>query len=342
MAVSCCLDSMLAFAFVCRKTVDLSVLTSYLQKIIKPSHCNALEVALLALKDDNDCEPFYKFLESTVAPSALPEYLSFYPRVFVFLLQFFALDVTFEIDHETVLFNLMGDLSLIQDMTKLSQLEKKDYAQMISIVSSILITPYYPCKVEEESRNKYAAASYFLGSRLLYLLDNEKREKESLQFWNESPVTGYKLSEYWEESAAGIVKQCAKRFKLPAVHNIYYDDDDDTHNSMEAHNDNEDTPVETDIENATVPVGIQHRAVGSTLPIPIGGLKKAELQTLLTARGLPSSGKKEELKQALVNTGAFSYETSVKKRKVTQPKNKSGRGRDVVNVDGSSEAGDTD
>ena len=338
-AVCRCLNSMFAFMILCRKTVNVEVLTSYLLDVVKPSHRLTLATALLALKDDNSFEPLYKFLESVVATSPTPEYLSFYPRLFVLLVEFFAMDGKHEISYETVLLNLPGDLSLIQDISNQSSLEKKDYAKMLSIVSSIWIAPYHPCKVADESRSKYAAASYFLGTRLYYLLDVCKKDNQSTKFWHETPVPGYTLSDYLEESAAQIMKQNAHLFKLPAVTPISFIDDDDdiVLDSMDV--DTEAVEVEE-----TPPAVMRGSAiVPSKSLIPLGGLKVPELKALLLARGLPSTGNKDELKQALVNTGDFSYEARVKKRKFTKnSKTKRGAKEVATHPDGSSDTGDTD
>lgn len=320
------INSLVAYALIARPEIA-EALVKQLSSVVKTSNRKEFDASCLALLSEKNIEPLFSFLDKTLAVQPVPEYMTTYGWMFVFLVRFLAIKYDSTMNHETVLFNLIEDLHI--DLKLASELEKKDYVRAISIVCSVILGSVNPPSVDEETtRAKCTAAAFFLSSRIGCLLSHTK---DGTKFWNESPLPGYRLIDYCEEAALQKVKKHAHLFRLPFFNNAFHDDDDDADFELIESRTEEVASIQSSLgmEEQTVLSAVQKETMNNEVdskptqvPTSIHGLKVPALQQMLAERHLSIAGKKGELQQRLIDTGYYCAEAPLKKRKLHS---KSGR-----------------
>lgn len=306
------INSILSLVLIVRPEITEPVVKQ-LASVVKPSNRKEFDASCLALFSDRNIEPLFLFLEKTLATTPIPEYMSTYSWLFVYLGQTLALQFDAVANHETVLLNLVEDLRI--DVKLMSALEKKDYVRAISITCSVIVgsinTPN-TASGEENVRAKFAASTFFLCTRIGYLLN--RTTKDGNKFWHESPLPGYCLIDYCEETTLRKVKKHSCLLRLPRFDDMPCDESDFEILGPEENVSTSKSAVEEKKVSSTLDEDL-HDATCATA-VNIRGLKIPALQKLLAEKHLSLIGKKRELQERLLTTGLYSMETPMKKRKV--------------------------
>lgn len=312
------INSLLAYVLMVRGPQALKPLVKHLQEVARPGQRKELQDAVESLAS-GDIDLLFRFLRNVVTPNGITDYIEFYPRAFVFLIQFLAVDEDREVIHETAINDLFTDLNTCHDPTKLSAMERKAHVRILSLVSSIILTEYEPCGVADERRRKYAEAAYFLGTRIHFLLLSNCKEA-SVGFWEDDKyVPGYNLLDYCEEESMLRVKKDAHKYNLPRVQSEdqvqpVVDDllDFENMETAAAIKDKGDEAKDRTMKRTSLdsPDGEQ-----MLIPLSIRGWKVEKLKSILAVKGLSCEGKKKELQQRLVETGDFTLQAPKKKPK---------------------------
>lgn len=316
------INSLLAYALIVRSEIA-EPLVKHLSSIVKPSNRKEFDACSLALLADRNVEPLFSFMGTTLATAPIPDYMSAYSWLFVYLVQVLALQFDSVTNHETILLNLIEDLRI--DLKLMSALEKKDYVRAISITCSVVLGGIDPPNIppgEEALRAKYTASAFFLCTRIGQLLNQGK--KDGTKFWYDSPLPGYRLIDYGEEATLQKVRKQTHLLHLPRLENEPVDDTDFEQLELGVEETTSTTcKVASEEEEILPPLMVKKaiitkRGVADELepPTAIRGLKIPALQQLLAEKHLSILGKKAELQQRLVETGAYTMEAPVKKRKL--------------------------
>lgn len=345
------LNSLLGFAFFCKGKRFIVPVLSHLQAILKTAHKEKFLSHLKSIEEEAEYEPMFHFLQSLVG---IQDYYPFYCQAFTSLLRFIAgyPDETDELAGATLL-NLLHDIPICSDVSKLSSLESKDYVKVISIISSaMLITVPLDIKLNG-NRRKYVEAALLIGGRFKYLLAVDTiSTQEEAEFWHKSEVDGYKLADYCDEERMRACKNIFPRLQLPKFADSFDSEIEDR--SL----DEEFLPVTLDTGSFgdslpsfhrpsssprmlpaaptnTVLIG-RRSSLPSTLPfvavvgsmttssasvmVPntIRGLLVGEMREILALKALSTHGKKAELQQRLVDFAGYTDEPQTKKSKRVQ------------------------
>jgi hypothetical protein len=344
------LNSLLGFAFCCKGKRFIVPVLSHLQAILKTAHKEKFLSHLKSIEEEAEYEPMFHFLQSLVA---IQDYYPFYCQAFTSLLRFIAgyQDETDELAGATLL-NLLHDIPICSDVSKLSSLESKDYVKVISIISSaMLITA--PMDIPNGNRGKYVEAALLIGGRFRYLLAvNTISTHDEAEFWHKSEVEGYKLADYCDEERLRACKNLFPRLQLPKFVDSFDSEIEDR--SL----DEDFLSVTLDTESRRVSAPSFHRpsslqrmlsvapantallARRSSLPsiLPLAanvdsmatssdaitvpnttrGLLVGEMREILALKGLSTHGKKAELQQRLADCAGYTDEPAAKRSKRVQ------------------------
>jgi hypothetical protein len=349
------LNSLIAYLFFCGQQSLVMALSKQLETIIKPGNRKELQNAIAALSSNNIL-PLHKILQLIAGNS---ECASFYTKVYITSLQFFAFRdkdnaVTGDVLSETVLLNIMHDLHICRDLSKISNLEKKDYVKVISVISSTMIESKRKHTLEglDSDRYRLAKAAQFLGPRMRLLIKVAELSKdEEMSFWGTSSFVPYTLlgccSEVhrWQNMFPHVYlpkfhtcENISERNNIPTV-------DDEWSEWSDANSviniSTTDTAVLTTAARETTEVEILH-----DLKPLVNGLNVKQLRAALLDKGLNSEGKKKILMARLVNEGGYctvDKETAKKrKRNKTNTSNDKDREQKRQKADSSDSSDDSD
>lgn len=314
-----CLHSLLAYAFICRGKGKLVLLFQSLEALLKSVHRKEYLSAIEQMNIDNNFEAMFLFLQSSV--KVCSDYYAFYPKAFVFLLQFIGVIEDTKVLPESVLLNLLVDIPICKDVTKLSSLEAKDYVKVISVLSTCMMDAlddfsYFARSAVEGERKKYLEAAAFLGNRLTFLLKvNLLTKEEQSKFWNNSEE-GYNLLDYCGEEETVTLKRSklqrldlpdlpAEDISVPADAKVLHEDADAKvlHQEMSDDEPPNELTHELGTSSRNSRKTIAARPGDATLSL--NGLKVDQLRKILAEKGLPTSGKKTDLQRRLSEFGGY-------------------------------------
>lgn len=133
----------------------------------------------------NNIEPLFIALNET-AKSTESELI--YVKMYITLLHSFSDVAADENEEETILLNLLRDLSISPSASLMSAMENNSLTKVVSIISSTILPGMVEVGgtiVSQSLRMRYVKAAIFIGERISYLLRvRELNEQEENEFWS--------------------------------------------------------------------------------------------------------------------------------------------------------------
>jgi hypothetical protein len=332
--IFCSLNSMLMLLSFCGEIATVrQILSENLQPALKPAFRKDFDIAMHALSTTGTIHPMFRHLQILASTT---DYGSFYAKVYVVILQFIAAKKGQAHLSETLLLNLMHDLPVTNDVSKLSSAENKDYCKVISIVSTTILVPQYNAATDTPmERKQYCEAALFLGSKLrsLVKVDHLTRQEEA-DFWIESPFM--ELSNLRARIKETNIYNTLPLIRLPKLYEAAPPCQTTSTTQLTVALELAGIPIEV-TGNPTVPLRAVvdgqsdslevHSKPASPNPImPVQSrnnevrptltrsMKVHELREILARRGLPCTGKKGELQLRVVGMAGYTLEKSLLKR----------------------------